>query len=131
MRILIADDEPHVIRVLRMALERAGYTVDSAPNGQAALEQIRAGHPDVLVTDIQMPVMSGRELCQCIQEEMPEREFLIFVVTSRTDVEHREWSCAISNLRLLEKPVSVRKLVGMIEEFVQSQPERGERQVDL
>lgn len=129
MRILVADDEPHVVRVLKMALERAGYSVDSAPNGQAALERIRARHPDVLVTDIQMPLMSGRELCQRIQEEIPEREFLIFVVASRTEVEHREWSNSMSNLRFLEKPLSVRKLVAVIEEYAENRSGRQERRV--
>ena len=131
MRILIADDEPHVIRVLKMALERAGYEVDSAPNGQVALERIKAGHPDVLVTDIQMPLMSGRELCESIQDEMPDRKFLIFVVTSRTEVEHREWSSSMSNLRFLEKPVSVRKLVSVIEEYRENRAERQESRVGV
>ena len=131
MRILIADDEPHVIRVMKMALEKAGYTVQSAPDGQAALERIRADQPDVLVADIRMPVMSGRELCERIREEMPESDMLIFVVTSGTDAKHREWSMSVSNLRFMEKPVSVRNLIRVIEEYSRNRSERGDRQVDL
>lgn len=116
-RILIADDEPFVVRVLRLSLERAGYQVEWASNGKLALESLLAAPPDVLITDIQMPVMTGQELCARIQAELPQREFLIFVVTSRTEVEHRAWSAQMSNLMFLEKPISVRNLVAKLDEY--------------
>lgn len=116
-KILIADDEPHIIRIIRLALERAGYQVDSAPNGEAALEKIQQQHPDILITDIQMPRMTGEELCKKINHEIPERKFLIVVSTSRTEVEHREWSQEIPNLMFLEKPVSTRKLLSMLDNY--------------
>ena len=122
-RILIADDEPHVIRVLKQLLERHGYQVDGALNGEAAYEKVRRRTPDVLITDIQMPRMTGEELCKRIQEEMPERDFLIFVLTSRTEIEHREWSQNIGNLQFLEKPVSIRKLISMLDGYFANEPQ--------
>jgi CheY-like chemotaxis protein len=113
-RIVIADDEPHVLRVLKMSLEKEGYTVEVCANGRAAFELIQRAPPDVLITDIQMPLMDGEELCRNIQQSMPERKFLIFVLTSRTEIEHREWSREISNLQFLEKPVSIRELTEML-----------------
>ena len=109
-RILIVDDEPHVLRVLKMSLEREGYEVDVCANGREALEIIEREPPDVLITDIQMPLMDGEELCRTIEQSMPQRRFLIFVLTSRTEIEHREWSRDITNLQFLEKPVSIREL---------------------
>jgi CheY-like chemotaxis protein len=109
--ILIADDEPHVLRVLKMSLDREGYTVNVCANGQEALEIVLRDPPDVLITDIQMPLMTGEELCRQIEQRMPERNFLIFVLTSRTEIEHREWSRNITNLQFLEKPVSIRELL--------------------
>jgi CheY-like chemotaxis protein len=109
-RILIADDEPHVLRVLKMSLEREGYAVEVCANGREALDRIQREPPDVLITDIQMPLMDGEELCRRIEQSMPERSFLIFVLTSRTEIEHREWSRNITNLQFLEKPVSIREL---------------------
>ncbi len=109
-KILLVDDEPMVLRVMRSALERAGFEVDIAVDGEAAWKKIEESHPDVLVTDIEMPRLSGHELCQRIQEKLPSRKFPIFVSTSLTALEHREWSRGISGLVFLEKPISIRKL---------------------
>jgi CheY-like chemotaxis protein len=116
-KILIADDEPHVLRVLKMSLEKEDYEVDVCANGMEALACIEKQAPDILITDIQMPLMTGEELCRHIEEYMPERKFLIFVLTSRTEIEHREWSRNIRNLLFLEKPVSIRNLVEKLEGY--------------
>ena len=109
--ILLVDDEPHVIRVLRMSLEGAGYSVRHAANGVQALERIREAQPDLLITDIDMPGMTGKELCLAIIREIPDRSFAIYVLTSRAENEHREWSRELENLLFIEKPVSIRQLL--------------------
>ena len=116
-RILIVDDEPHVIRVQKLALERAGYQVDTVQNGQQAWEWLQSEQPDVMIADVQMPRMNGKELCQRIEETMPHRQFLIVVITSRTEVEHREWSRQLKNAIFVEKPASMRRLIGLLEEY--------------
>jgi CheY-like chemotaxis protein len=110
-KIVIVDDEPHVLRVLKLSLEKEGYAVDTCANGKEALARLEQEYPDILITDIQMPQMTGEELCMYIEQHMPDRNFLIFVLTSRTEIEHREWSREIHNLLFLEKPVSIRNLV--------------------
>jgi CheY-like chemotaxis protein len=109
-KIIIVDDEPHVLRVLKLSLENEGYAVETCANGKEALIRLQQVAPDILITDIQMPQINGEELCRHIQEHMPDRNFLIFVLTSRTEIEHREWSRNITNLQFLEKPVSIREL---------------------
>ncbi len=109
-RILIVDDEPHMTRVLKLYLERSGYVVEAAPNGKTALASVLENPPDVMVTDIQMPMMTGKELCLALEEQCPARTFPIFVMTSMTDREHREWTQKINHLIFLEKPLSMRAL---------------------
>ena len=116
-RILIADDEPHVLRVLKMSLEREGYEVEVCGNGREALDRIKVKQPDVLITDIQMPLMDGEELCRNISQSVPDREFLIFVLTSRTEIEHREWTRQLDNIQFLEKPVSIRDLTDKLAQY--------------
>ena len=113
-RILIVDDHAPVIRVLKLGIEDAGYEVDTASNGAECLTKLCEGLPDFLITDIDMPRMSGKELCLAIMEQFPERRFPIVVLTSRTEMEHRDWTRAIDNLTFMEKPVSVRRLLSHI-----------------
>lgn len=114
--ILIADDEPHIIRVMRMSLEQAGYEVQFVHNGAEALESILKTPPLALITDIDMPVLNGKELCQKIQQEIPDREFPIFVISSKTNLEHRQWTRDIENLSFVEKPLSLRKLISALQD---------------
>ncbi len=120
-RILLVDDEPVVLRVIGLALRKEGFQVDVAVDGEDALAKIAASCPDILIADIQMPRMTGQELCQHIQKTMPDRKFPIFILTSLTALEHREWSRQISNLVFLEKPVSIRKLRSAIAEFIDAE----------
>ena len=111
IRILVADDEVHMRRVVTMFLERAGYAVETAANGKEALDSILKSPPDALLTDINMPQMTGEELCKELQKQLPERTFPIFVMTSMTERENRDWQLKIPNSSLLEKPVSMRVLI--------------------
>lgn len=113
-RVMIVDDHAPVLRVLRLGIEEAGFEVDTATNGSECLVKLCNAVPDFLITDIDMPRMSGKELCLAIEEQFPERTFPIVVLTSRTELEHRDWTRDIDNLEFMEKPVSVRRLVAFI-----------------
>lgn len=113
-KVLIVDDQAPVLRVLKLGLEGGGYDVDTASDGSECLLKLCDGHPDFLVTDIDMPRMNGRELCEAIEKQFPDRTFPIVVLTSRTEMEHRDWTRAIDNLDFMEKPVSVRRLLSHI-----------------
>lgn len=115
VNVLLVDDEPHVIRVMKRALQRSGCNVREAGNGEMAISCLQAEQPDIMVTDIDMPKMNGRDLCLWIDENLPERGFQIIVLTARAEAEHREWSAAIDNLHFMEKPVSMRALKSVID----------------
>ena len=116
-KIMLVDDEIHVLRILRLSLEKQGYEIDTFNNGEDALEALKRLKPDVLITDIEMPRMTGEELCKQIRIEYPDRNFLIIVLTSRTEIEHREWSANFENLQFIEKPISMRKLIIQLEDY--------------
>ena len=116
-RILIVDDEPHVTRVLKLSLRPRGYEVESLCNPLEAVDKLKSFAPDVLITDIQMPGMSGRELCDRIQAEMPQRNFLILVMTAMAARENREWVSRMPNTEFLEKPLSPRSLVVRLDDY--------------
>ena len=123
-RVMIVDDHAPVIRVLKMGIEEAGYEVETASNGSECLLKLCEGLPDFLVTDIDMPRMSGKELCLAIEEQFPDRAFPIIVLTSRTELEHRNWTRDLPNLMFMEKPVSMRRLVATIQRCLEGETQQ-------
>ncbi|MCK5350367.1 MAG: response regulator, partial [Desulfobacula sp.] len=75
--ILIVDDEEDIRDVLEIALKDIGYTVFLAENGKKAFELFKLKRPDIVITDIKMPVMDGIELLRQIKRESPETEVLM------------------------------------------------------
>lgn len=69
LRILVVDDEPDQRFLLRRIFERAGHEVSEAGNGAAALQAVRESAPDLVVTDVMMPVMDGVELIRCLRDD--------------------------------------------------------------
>ena len=116
-KILIADDEPHVSMILKQFLERSEYQVTTVLNGQQALTQISKDMPDLLITDVQMPKMNGIDLCEAISRDFPELQQLIIVMTSRTDSDIRTWADPRPHIELMEKPLSMRRLVSRLNKF--------------
>ena len=68
-RILVVDDEPHILRLIQVSLERYGFVVETAGNGPEALTSLRAHRPDVLVSDVMMPEMDGYELLANVRRD--------------------------------------------------------------
>lgn len=68
-RILVVDDEPQITRVLRAGLASAGYAVQVASDGEAALELFRTWAPALVVTDLSMPALTGLELCRRLRAQ--------------------------------------------------------------
>ena len=117
-KILIVDDEPYNTRVLKLKFENAGYKVVTASNGLDGLNKFKIEYPDVVITDIRMPVMNGREMCQSLKESMKERRFLIIVITSTVDNTERLWVNEINNASLVEKPISPNYLLTLVEDYL-------------
>ena len=81
-KILIADDEPYVSRVLKLVLQQEGYEVACVANGKLALDAYLEHRPDILVTDVKMPHMTGRELVEAIRQTNGDYDTPIVVMTS-------------------------------------------------
>lgn len=66
-RVLLVDDEPEILEAWSFALGYAGYEVDCARNGREALRAVEAHLPDLVVTDLMMPIMSGEDFCRALR----------------------------------------------------------------
>lgn len=82
-RILAVDDEPNIVRLIQVNLERHGYQVETANNGVQALEKIRANRPDLIVSDVMMPEMDGFELLTTIRKDAALQDLPVIMLTAK------------------------------------------------
>ncbi len=85
-RVLVVDDEVHVQRLLRMYLERAGYTVLVCGDGDSALHTVRESRPDLVILDLMLPGVDGLEVCRRLRQE---GDLPVIMVTARTTEQDR------------------------------------------
>ena len=113
-KVLIADDEPNIVTALEFLLERNGYEVYIARNGDAALKVIEQHRPDLVLLDVMMPVMSGFEVCQRMRERADWRDIKIIMLTAKgRDVEMSKGLSIGADL-YITKPFSTQELVAKI-----------------
>ncbi len=83
--VLVVEDEPSLVTMLRYNLEKQGYRVDEAGDGQEALTRIAEAPPDLVLLDWMLPVMSGIEVCRQIRRGSATRDLPVIMVTARTE----------------------------------------------
>jgi diguanylate cyclase (GGDEF)-like protein len=88
-RILVVDDEPPVVQLVSRHLSRAGYEIDSASNGDEAIQKIRRQTHDALLMDVKMPVMDGLSACRVLREDFRTRGLPIILLTAKISLEDR------------------------------------------
>ena len=113
-RILVVEDVPVVLAVLRMRLEAEGFEVIAARDGIEALEQARAGHPDLMLLDLMLPRLSGERVCQELRGDPRTRALPIIVVSARVGEAERLRALAAGADTFLSKPYNVAQLIGEI-----------------
>ena len=107
-RILLAEDDDDMRRFLVKALERAGYQVSDFDNGASAYERLREEPFSLLLTDIVMPEMNGRQLADRVAEIRPEIKVLFMTGFTRNAVVHN--GLLDPGVRLIGKPFSIAEL---------------------
>lgn len=113
-KILIADDERNIVTALEFLLQRNGYEVYIARNGEDALKLIEAHRPELVLLDVMMPVKSGYEVCQRMRERADLRHIKIIMLTAKgRDVEMSK-GLAIGADLYITKPFSTQELVAKI-----------------
>jgi CheY-like chemotaxis protein len=118
-KILVADDETHILHVVSLKLRNAGFIVVTARDGQEALEMAQADRPDLIITDYHMPQLSGLELCQRLKQDPATTGIPAIMLTARGY--HLEPSDTEQSgiLRMLSKPFSPRQLLTTVNEVLE------------
>jgi two-component system, OmpR family, alkaline phosphatase synthesis response regulator PhoP len=113
--ILVVDDEVAIVELLSMFLEGVGYQVMQAYNGQEALDCLASARPDVVISDVMMPVLDGRELCRRMQAD-PRYRSIPFVLMSAIHTVPSLTGCNCA--ALLKKPFKFNEVLQIIAHLV-------------
>ncbi len=105
-RILIVDDDPNTLEILRRWLAREGYETISVDNGPACLETVATQPVDVIVLDVMMPGMDGLQVCEKLREHPEWRTIPIMLLTAKDDIETRSQGMLLGVSEYLTKPVN-------------------------
>ena len=116
-RVLVVDDEVQILHVVSSKLRNGGYEVLTAQDGCEALELAQVERPDLLITDYQMPSLSGLELCQRLKQLPATRQLPAILLTARGFSVCEDASRAAGIKKCLSKPFSSREMLRAVNDM--------------
>ena len=108
-RILLVDDDKDLLAALEVKLQKEGYQIDTAPDGEVALEKIRAKLPDLVILDVNMPRMNGMDVCRALRSDDKTRDLIM--LTPRDDEVDRILGLEFGADDYITKPYNPRELI--------------------
>ncbi len=117
-KVLVVDDEIHIVHVVAIKLRNNGYEVLSAENGAEGLKLALKERPDIIVTDYQMPTMTGLELVEQLRQHEETRNTPVVMLTARSFAVPQEQQDDLHISGCLSKPFSPKELLGNIEDIL-------------
>jgi len=120
-KILVVDDEPNIVLSLEFLMSQAGYAVRTAENGDEALRIVAQERPDLVLLDINLPDMSGYEVCQQIRANADWGAVKILMITAKGRVVEREKGLALGADDYITKPFSAQEVVDTVAQYLDNQ----------
>lgn len=124
--VLVADDEPHIGRIIKMKLEQGPFKVSLAYDGQEALDFINNDeHLDLALLDLMMPKLSGLDVLRQIREQERFKSLPCIILTAGGDAKHERDALALGATQFLTKPFSPKKLYALVARLTGAPDEAG------
>ena len=118
--ILVADDEPSILLSLQVLLQKAGFTVRTARDGEEAIAALRESTPSLILLDAMMPKRDGFDVCQTIRADPAYKDLPIIMLTAKSRDVEREKGLALGATDYITKPFSTRDLVGTVRKYLEA-----------
>ena len=129
-KVLVADDEIHIVYVVAIKLRNNGYEVITAGNGAEAFELVCEEKPDIIVTDFQMPVMTGLELVKKLRQSEATKDIPVIMLTARDFAIEEEQKQDLQISEFISKPFSPKELAARVRTVLRRMPgERGPEEI--
>ena len=117
-KILIVDDEPNIVMSLEFLLKKEGFVIETAGDGDAALEKVRSFLPDLILLDVMMPKKSGFEVCEVLRSDSALNHIRIIMLTAKGRETEQAKGLALGANAYMLKPFSTKDLVAKIRELL-------------
>ena len=117
-KVLVVDDEIHIVHVVAIKLRNNGYEVITAANGAEAFELVCEEKPDIIVTDFQMPVMTGLELVEKLRQNETTKDIPVIMLTARGFAIEDEQKQDLQISEFVSKPFSPKELLRSIQDIL-------------
>lgn len=117
-KILVSDDEIHILHVISIKLRNNGYDVITAENGSTAYDLACEELPDIIVTDYQMPIMSGLEFVEKLRQNEETADIPVIMLTARSFAIEEETKLKLKISACLSKPFSPKELLRHVEDVL-------------
>jgi DNA-binding response OmpR family regulator len=115
-RVMLCDDEIHILRAAEFKLKKAGYDVQIAGDGEEAWVAIQAQKPDILITDCQMPRLDGLGLVRRVRENPATADLPVLMLTAKGfELSHQELAEKLQVIAVVGKPFSPRELLQRVD----------------
>ena len=114
-KILVVDDQPINVQLLKRKLEREGMTVATAYSGKEALDSVAADKPDLILLDVMMPDMDGIEVCQRLQSQDANKSIPIIFITARTSKEGKIEGLGVGAVDYITKPIDLDETLARVQ----------------
>jgi CheY-like chemotaxis protein len=123
-KILIVDDEAHIVMILKDSLEFSGFQVMTASDGMEALERIAQEIPDLVVLDIGMPRLDGWEVCRRLRQDPKTKELPVIILTAYAQTADQRKGIQLGADRFVTKPCDLTYLVEEINSLLSKKAEK-------
>jgi DNA-binding response OmpR family regulator len=117
-RVLIVEDEPHIVETLTFVLGREGFTVSSVLDGEAAMDRLRQEPPDLMILDVMIPRLNGFEVLKLAKADPALRRIPVIVLTAKGQVQDRRLAEEIGSDGFMTKPFSNREIVERVRQLI-------------
>jgi len=116
--ILVADDDPDILSIVSMSLETQGYTVYKATNGREAVDLAREHHPDLILMDMMMPVVSGYEAVGELKADATTKEIIIVGLSAKAMATDMERATDVGIDGYITKPFRIAQILSVVESYL-------------
>ena len=120
LRVLIVEDEPHIVESLSFVLSREGFSVASVLDGEAAVQALRHDPPDLVILDVMIPRLNGFEVLKVAKSDPALKAIPVIVLTAKGQLQDRRLAEEIGSDGFMTKPFSNREIVEQVRRLIRA-----------